>query len=83
MILQIKKIKNKNGMVEYTLEDSGPMSGFLNRGKSFGFAVSAIPNHFYKQVEDCLKEQEIVIPAFLYEFSVKRTKTGFVYVITF
>lgn len=83
MFLQIIKVQSKNGKATYTLRDSNPLSGIFGRGKEYGFAVGAIPTHFYKQVEECLAEKKIKIPPLIYEFSIKKTKTGFDYVITF
>lgn len=83
MFLQIIKVKPSNGKVTYTLRDSNPLSNMISRGKEFGFAVGAIPTHFYKQVEECFTEKKIKVPPLIYEFSVKKTKTGFDYVITF
>ena len=83
MFLQIIKVKPSNGKVTYTLRDSNPLSNLISRGKDFGFAIGAIPNHFYTQVEECLAEKKIKVPPLIHEFSVKKTKTGFDYVITF
>lgn len=83
MFLQIIKVVPKNGKVTYTLRDSNPLSNIITRGKDFGFAVTAIPNHFFKQVQECLSEKKIEVPPLIYEFSVKKTKTGFDYIVTF
>lgn len=84
MFLQLIKITQKKELTEYFLQDNNPISNFLTKGKKdFGFAITAIPNHFYKQVEETLKKHGIDIPPIVFEFSVKKTKKGFDYKISF
>lgn len=81
MILRIKNIVKKKDCTEYTVIDSSPI---FFKNKMVGFAIDAIPNHFFKEVKECIEEYiHTPVPNLVLSFSVVKKKTGFEFKISF